>query len=155
MLPAFPTLGSKLADLDLLVVPGKKLGREQRTGLPGGLIYGGEVVNGEAAAWSTFQVDQWGQGRYVVAAGSLKPGRLGRLIRRLVEIETYYHLILLPLPEYRKQVTGLRETELRIARYSEDIAADLASREAQPEHEHRWLVYLTRDLANLIRIMQV
>ncbi|MCZ6730386.1 MAG: DUF3422 domain-containing protein [SAR324 cluster bacterium] len=153
-LPAFPTTGSKLVDLDLMVVPGRKLGRAQRASLHGGIIYGGEVVNGEAHAWSTFQVDEWGQGRYVVAAGSLKPGRLGRLIRRLVEIETYYHLILLPLPEYRKQVVGLRETEKRIAAYSEDIAADLASREAKPEQEHRWLVYLTRDLADLIRLTE-
>lgn len=153
-LPAFPTVGSKLVDLDLMVVSGTELRQEHRASLLGGIIYGGTVVSGEAAAWTTFQIDESGQGRYVVAAGSLKPARLGRLVRRLVEIETYYHLVLLPLPEYRKQVRVLREAEQRIAGYSEDIAIDLASRHAAPEREHRWLVYLTRDLAELIRLTE-
>jgi uncharacterized membrane-anchored protein len=153
-LPTFPAIGSKLVDLDLLVCPGIVLSDEQRATLWGGIIYGGSVANGEAAVWTTFQVNEWGQGRYVVAGGSLKPARLGRLVRRLLEIETYYHLVLLPLREYRKQVGTLREAEQRIATYSEDIAADLASRAADPEREHRWLVYLTRDLADLIRITE-
>lgn len=153
-LPAFPAIGSKLVDLDLMVVPGMELDKERRAELWGGIIYGGKVAGGEAAAWTTFQIDERGQGRYVLAAGSLKPGRLGRLVRRLVEIETYYHLVLLPLREYRKQVVALREAEQRIAGYSEDIATDLASRGANPEREHGWLVYLTRDLAELIRLTE-
>lgn len=97
---------------------------------------------------------RWGQGRYVMAAGSFKPGRLGRLVRRLLEIETYYHLILLPLREYREQVGELREAEKRITAHSEEIAGDLASRAADVEQEHRWLVYLTHDLADLIRLTE-
>ncbi len=153
-LPVFPAIGSKLVDLDLMVVPGTELDKERRAGLLGGIIYGGKVASGEAAAWTTFQINEWGQGCYVVAAGSLKPARLGRLVRRLVEIETYYHLVLLPLQEYRKQVVVLREAEERIAGYSEGIATDLASRRVEPEREHRWLVYLTRDLAELIRLTE-
>ena len=84
ILPAFPTAGSKLVDLDLMVVSGTELGEEHRANLLGGIIYGGKVVNGAASVWTTFQIDEWGQGRYVVAAGNLKPARLGRLVRRLV-----------------------------------------------------------------------
>ena len=62
--------------------------------------------------------------------------------------------MLLPLQEYRIQVAELRRAEERIAGYSEDIAADLASRQVAPEREHRWLVYLTRDLADLIRLTE-
>ena len=154
ILPAFPALGSKLVDLDVMVISGLELGGEQRAGLWGGPIYGGLVVNGEAAVWSTFQVDPSGQGRYIVAEGDLGPGRLGRLVRRVLEIETYYHLVLLPLQEYRKQVGTLREAEKRIAARSEDIASDLASREAIPDREHLWLEYLTRDLGDLIRLTE-
>ena len=154
-LPAFPAIGSKLLDLDLQVTTGLELTREQRSTLWGGIVYGGRVAEGEAAAWSTFQVNEWGQGRYIVAAGSLKPGRLGRLVRRLVEIETYYHLILLPLQEYREQAGALREAEKRVAAYSEEIAAGLANRAADPDREHRWLVYLTRELADLIRLTEL
>ena len=152
--PTLPALGSKLVDLDLLVVPGLELGEVLPAFLHTGTIYGGQVLDGEGRVWSTFQVDSNGQGRYVVGAGALPPGRLGRLVRRLVEIENYYHLILLPLEEYRRQAGTLREIEQRLAVRSEDIAADLASRESDPAREHRWLVYLTRDLAELIRLTE-
>lgn len=153
----FPLLsgpGIKLVDLDILVAPGLELGESLSTFLQSGHIYGGQVLQEQARVWTTFQVDENGQGRYVVAGGELPPGRLGRLIRRLVEIENYYHLILLPLEEYQEQVISLREIEQRITRHSEDIAADLASRETDPEREHRWLVHLTRDLAELIRLTE-
>jgi uncharacterized membrane-anchored protein len=152
--PALPPLGSKLVDLDVLVVPGLELGEVLPAFLHTGTIYGGPVLQGAARMWSTFQVDENGQGRFVVAAGALPPGRLGRLVRRLVEIENYYHLILLPLQEYRLQEADLHDLERRIAERSEDIAAELSSREADPGREHRWLVYLTRDLAELIRLTE-
>jgi uncharacterized membrane-anchored protein len=152
--PALPPLGAKLVDLDLLVVPGLELGPVLPTFLHPGTVYGGPVLQGAARLWSTFQVDENGQGRYVVGAGELPPGRLGRLVRRVVEIANYYHLILLPLEEYRAQEAMLHELERRIAQRSEDIAAQLASREVDPSHEHRWLVYLTRDLAELIRLTE-
>jgi uncharacterized membrane-anchored protein len=152
--PALPPLGTKLVDLDLLVVPGLELGEVLPSFLHPGTIYGGNVLQGAARVWSTFQVDENGQGRCVVGAGALPPGRLGRLVRRLVEIENYYHLILLPLNDYRAQEAALHEMERSIAARSEDIAAELAGRESRPGQEHRWLVYLTRDLAELIRLTE-
>ncbi|HKI97315.1 MAG TPA: DUF3422 domain-containing protein [bacterium] len=152
--PALPPLGAKLVDMDVLVVPGLELGEVAPSFLHPGTIYGGSVLQGAARVWTTFQVDENGQGRVVVGAGELPPGRLGRLIRRLVEIENYYHLILLPQEEYRGQERDLHEMERRIALRSEDIAAELSSREPRPGHEHRWLVYLTRDLAELIRLTE-
>ncbi len=152
--PALPALGEKLVDLDLLVVPGLELGDVLPSFLHPGTIYGGRVLQGGARVWSTFQVDENGQGRTVIGAGELPPGRLGRLVRRLVEIENYYHLILLPLQEYRTQEAALHAMERGIALRSEDIAAELASREADPQSEHRWLVYLTRDLAELIGLTE-
>lgn len=153
-LPAFPRLGAKLVDVDLLVTEGLDLTREHRAFLLGGAIYGGKVVEGAAAVWTTFQVDDYGQGRYVVAAGTLTPGRVGRLARRLLDVENYYHLVLLPVPEYRRQVALLRDAELRITAHSEEIATELARRETDPEREHGWLVYLTRDLADLIQLTE-
>ena len=153
-LPTFPTLGEKLVDLDMLVVTGNTLSDEERAFLWGGIIYGGEVSSGHASIYTTFQVNEWGQGRYIITAGELKPGRLGRLIKRVVDIENYYHLVLIPLEEYRMQVGKLRESEQRIARYSEDIAADLATGDPITDKENRWLVHLTRELADLIRLTE-
>ncbi len=152
--PAMPQLGVKLVDLDMAVLPGLELSGPLRAFLGDGPFYGGDVVDGEGRVWTSFRVDERGQGRYVVRTGSLPPGRLGRLIRRLVEIENYYHLILVPLEEYREQVVALRDLERRITERSEDIAALLAGRESDPGAEDRWLAYLTRDLAELIRLTE-
>ncbi|HUJ75575.1 MAG TPA: DUF3422 domain-containing protein [bacterium] len=152
--PAMPTLGTKLVDLDVVVLPGLELTENLRDFLGTPPFYGGLVVGQQGRVWTSFQVDTWGQGRYVVRAGSLAPGRLGRLIRRLVEIENYYHLILLPLEEYRLQVHVLREMEDRITRASRTIATALASEETDTEAEHRWLVSLTGDLAELVQLTE-
>lgn len=152
--PAMPSLGSKLVDLDIVVLPGEGLTPELEEFLGATPYYGGNVVQGAGQVWTNFRVDEWGQGRYVVRAGTLTSGRLGRLIRRLVEIENYYHLIMIPLDEYREQVKHLRTMEKQITVRSESIAADLASRDSDAEKEHLWLVYLTRDLAELIRLTE-
>jgi uncharacterized membrane-anchored protein len=99
-------------------------------------------------------VDENGQGRYVVGAGRLSPGRLGRVVRRLVEIENYYHLILLPLEEYRREVRTLRGVEQRLARRSHEIADTLAQPQVDPAWEHRCLVDLTQDFAETVRLTE-
>jgi uncharacterized membrane-anchored protein len=152
--PALPTLGTKLVDLDIVVLPGEQLTESLRGFLGAGPLYGGMVVAGEGRVWTSFRVDDGGQGRCVVRAGTLGPGRLGRLIRRLVEIENYYHLILLPLEEYRAQVPLLRELEGRITQRSRDVAQTLAGTRADPDAEHRWLVALTGDLAELTHLTE-
>jgi len=152
--PAMPALGTKLVDLDLAVYAGEELSDPLKEFLGVAPYYGGRVVNGKGQVWTNFQVDEWGQGRFVVRAGSLSPGRLGRLIRRLVEIENYTHLILYPLEEYRLQMGTLVQIERRVAQRSEDIATALFEDESDPDNEHRKLVALTRDMADLIRLAE-
>jgi uncharacterized membrane-anchored protein len=152
--PALPPLGTKLVDVDILAVPGLELAPLLRTYLLGGPIYGGAVLGGSARVWTTFQVDENGQGRYVVGAGSLSPGRLGRVIRRLVEIENYYHLILMPLDSYRREVVRLRAIERRLAEHSAEIATTLARGKAPPDWEQQRLVALTQDFAELVHLTE-
>jgi uncharacterized membrane-anchored protein len=156
--PAMPTLGTKLVDLDMVVMPGVDLTELLGGFLGGAPLYGGMVVGGQGRVWTTFQVDAWGQGRYVIRAGNLGPGRLGRLIRRLVEIENYYHLILLPLDEYRALVGPLRALEDRVARRSQDVASALSGLESGAasslDVEHEWLVSVTGDLAELTHLSE-
>jgi len=152
--PALPPLGDKLVDADLLVVPETELSPLLRAFLHAGTVYGGPVLDGAAHVWTTFQVDDNGQGRYVVGAARLTPGRLGRVVRRLIEIENYYHLILLPLDEYRREVAALRDVEQRLARRSAEIAETLAGPEADPAWEHRCLVDLTQDFAQTVRLTE-
>ena len=152
--PALPPLGEKLVDADMLVAAESELNPLLRAFLHAGAIYGGTVLGGDAHVWTTFQVDDNGQGRYVVGAGRLSPGRLGRVVRRLVEIENYFHLILLPLDEYRREVATLRGIEQSLARRSAEIAHTLAQPEVDPAWEHRCLVDLTQDFAQTVRLTE-
>lgn len=152
--PHMPSLGTKIVDLDIVVLPGIELTPELQEFIGETPIYGGLVLNGESRVWTNFKIDGYGQARYLIRGGDLAPGRLGQLIRRLVEIENYYHLILMPLEEYRERVVSLREMEQRVVTRGSDIYADLAQRDVDTAREHRYLVYLTRDLAELMQLTE-
>ena len=61
-------------------------------------VVGGWVVERVASVWSTFNLDERGATRFLVQSHRLSPGRYGRLLQRLVEIETYRMAALLGLP---------------------------------------------------------
>ncbi|MDH5720253.1 MAG: DUF3422 domain-containing protein [Spirochaetia bacterium] len=153
-LPEFYTAGKKILDLSVLIVSGLKLTNKIQSFLHEGTLYGGYVLNGEASVYTTFQINELGQERYVILSGKLSSGRLGRLVRRIIEIENYSHLILLPLTEYKTHITRLRNKEKRIAEYSEQIAVDLAQENIDAQKEQLWIVKLTRSLAELIRLTE-
>ncbi len=153
-LPAFPRLGEKLVDIDMLIVPGVSLNDDGRSFLGEGTVYGGGVADGQASVWTTFQLDSHDQEKYVVGAGDLAPGPLGRLVRRIVEIENYYHLILLPLDEYRIHVRELRSIEQRVAGHSEGIAKMLAAERVAHEEQRAWIETITEELAALVRLTE-
>ncbi|MEI9897215.1 MAG: DUF3422 domain-containing protein [Chthoniobacter sp.] len=61
-------------------------------------LVGGWVVERVASVWSHFRLDERGATRFLVQLHRLNPGRYGRLLQRLVEIETYRLAALLSLP---------------------------------------------------------
>ena len=63
-----------------------------------GRLVGGWVVERVASVWSSFLLDERGATRFLVQGHDLTPGRYGRLLQRLVEIETYRLAAMLSLP---------------------------------------------------------
>ncbi|MEP6671483.1 MAG: DUF3422 domain-containing protein [Chthoniobacter sp.] len=61
-------------------------------------LVGGWVVERVASVWSTFRLDERGATRFLVQVHRLTTGRYGRLLQRLVEIETYRLAAMLSLP---------------------------------------------------------
>ena len=61
-------------------------------------LVGGWVVERVASVWSHFRLDRRDATPFLVQAHGLTPGRYGRLLQRLVEIETYRLLAMLSLP---------------------------------------------------------
>ena len=152
--PYMPAIGDKIVDLDIAVLSGLELRPELKAFIGPEPIYGGKVLAGQARVWTNFKMDEQGQVRYLIRAEGLGAGRLGRLIRRLLEIENYYHLVLLPLDEYHEQVLNLSKLEHHISGRAMEIAAALAAGISNHEQERDWLVFLTQDLAELMKLTE-
>ena len=104
-------------------------------------LVGSRVADGQAQVYTDFALHADGFSRTVLlagGAGAMSPRRLGRLVQRLLEIDTYRMAALLGLP-------AARETGATLAAAEGELAA-LASaiREAGPEDEPQLLDRLTK-----------
>jgi uncharacterized membrane-anchored protein len=66
------------------------------------LMAGSAMSGGGAEAWTDFRIHGDGYGRLLVRDRALKPRQAGRLVQRLLEIETYRMMALLALPVARE-----------------------------------------------------
>jgi uncharacterized membrane-anchored protein len=76
-------------------------------------IVGGWVVERVASVWSHFRPDERGATRFLVQIHRLTSGRYGRLLQRLVEIETYRMAAMLSLPLAREILPEIQTLETR------------------------------------------
>ena len=76
-------------------------------------LIGGWVVERVASVWSHFRLDERGATRFLVQDHHLTAGRHGRLLQRLVEIETYRMAALLGLPLARDVLPQIETLELQ------------------------------------------
>jgi uncharacterized membrane-anchored protein len=88
------------------------------------------VADGYGEVYTDFAIHADGFSRMVLRAGSLAPRRLGRLVQRLLEIETYRMAALLGLPVAREAYAVLASAERELAELAEAIRS--ASRDAEP-----------------------
>lgn len=96
------------------------------------------VADGLGEVYTDFQLHADGFGRMVVLAGSMTPRRQGRLVQRLLEIETYRMAAMLGLPAARAATQVLADAERELASLAQAI------RSAAPEDEAGLLDRLTR-----------
>ena len=75
---------------------------------------GAQVSGGAANAFMNFAVLEDGYGRLLLRHRRLKPRQAGRLVQRLLEIETYRMMALLALPLARRYSGALSEAEGRL-----------------------------------------
>jgi uncharacterized membrane-anchored protein len=83
-----------------------------------------QVLDGDAVVASDFRLDENGHSRFaVLAAPTIGARRLGRVVQRLVEIETYKAMAMLTLPQARMVATAVA----RLDRELSDIVATMAT----------------------------
>jgi uncharacterized membrane-anchored protein len=93
-------------------------------------LVGSTVADGSAEVHTDFAIHADGFSRMVLQASNLAPRRLGRLVQRLLEIETYRMAALLGLPAARDAGSTLAYAERELAELAEAIRS--AERNEEP-----------------------
>ncbi len=110
---------------------------------PSGDLVGSSIAAGDGMVWTDFCLDSAGFGRILVRNIRMTPGRLGRAVQRLLEVETYRMMALLGLPLAREISDELGQLEKRLT----EIAAQTADT-GRHEEDHELLDQLTRIAAD-------
>jgi uncharacterized membrane-anchored protein len=93
-------------------------------------LVGSAVADGAAEVQTDFAIHADGFSRMVLLVGNMTQRRLGRLVQRLLEIETYRMAALLGLPAARDAGSALAYAERELAELAEAIRS--ASRNDEP-----------------------
>jgi len=110
-------------------------------------VIGSEVAAGNAIVWTDNQIHSDGFGRILIHDVELRRRQAGRLVRRLLEIETYRMLAMLPVPMMRSYIPNLARFDERLAALTEtNIKLECV------EDEQRLLNELTKLAAEIERI---
>ena len=110
--------GQCLASLHLWVLPTEAFGSSLlvKHVLNEDTLVASSVTDGQGEAYTDFAIHADGFSRMVVlASGSITPRRLGRLVQRLLEIDTYRMAALLGLPAARDAANVLASAERELA----------------------------------------
>ncbi|MGQ4879262.1 DUF3422 domain-containing protein [Billgrantia sp. LNSP4103-1] len=79
---------------------------------------GSQVGGGDATVWSDFHLDAAGYNRLLILNHGLNAFRLGRMVRRLLEIETYRMMASLSLPLAKELALELEAYEVELGELS-------------------------------------
>lgn len=94
-------------------------------------LVGSSPQNGDARVWTTFQLHEDGFGRFLVYNHKMSDSQLGRLVQRLMEIETYRLMALLALPVARGFSPTLSEMDTSLAKITHELADEGAGQDEQ------------------------
>lgn len=103
------------------------------------LVVGSGLGDGAGAAWSDFRLHSDGFGRMLVNAGSLTRGQVGRMVQRLLELETYRMMALLAFPVARGMGPKLSRLEREVATIIGAMADSQAERAVGRDPERQLL----------------
>lgn len=109
----------------------------------GETVVGGAIGEGNGWAYADFRVRDDGFTHFLVLNRAMGPGQAGRMVQRLLDIETYRMLALVAFPVARGAAPDLAAMEAELGQIVERIAA------AGPEAEARLLDDLTRLAARI------
>lgn len=125
--------GRAMTNLHLWVLPSEALRGSAivKQMLNEDTLLGSAVAGGFGEVYTDFAIHADGFSRMVLSVGGMTQRRIGRLVLRLIEIETYRMLALLGLPIAREAVNSLMTAEKELAELAEAIRS--ADRSDEPQ----------------------
>ena len=142
--------GQWLVGLNVLVLPmheaDSRVPTLVRRDLDEDSLVGCSAMDGAAEVYTDFRLRDGGFGRWVIVTDDMTPRRLGRLVQRVLEVETYRMMALLGMPAAREVGAALATAERDLATVAESIRS--ASAEGEPELL-RQLTQLAADVEGL------
>lgn len=125
--------GSNLASLHLWITSsqGQSADKLVRAMLQEETVVASTVAEGRASLYTDFALHADGFSRMLLMTDDIAPRRLGRLVQRLLEIETYRMAALLGLPAARDVSAVLAMAERELAELAESIRT--ATRDDEPQ----------------------
>ncbi|MGA8008906.1 MAG: DUF3422 domain-containing protein [Thiomonas sp.] len=98
-------------------------------------LVGSDVADGNAQVFTDLRIGPDGYTRFIVLSKSMSERRRGRLVQRLLEIETYRLLSLLTLPMARQLTPQLTRYEQDLVSIMDAIGSNGARDDAQRDHK--------------------
>lgn len=114
--------GNVVVALHLALIEHEPSAEELHQWFEGQRWNGAKVAFERAAAWTAFKLHSDGFGRIVAHGNKLNPYQKGRLVQRLIEIETYRLMSLLGLPVARELNPSITQIEHSLALLNQRIA---------------------------------
>jgi uncharacterized membrane-anchored protein len=85
-------------------------------------LVGSRPQNGDAQVWTSFQLHSDGCGRFLIYNKNMSDSQLGRMVQRVVEIETYRLMALLALPMARRYSAELVNMDEQLAQITANLS---------------------------------
>ncbi|BAW80480.1 hypothetical conserved protein [Candidatus Nitrosoglobus terrae] len=124
---------------------------ELATLFEGDALTGAYIGEGSGIAYADFHIHGDGFSRFIVKDISLNSRQAGRVVQRLLEIESYLIQALLTYPEARKVMPMLKQAEQDLAKITESISSATTEEEPALLHELTKLAATIESVASLIQ----
>ena len=109
--------------LEIIAAPETQPGPdEMRMHFEGQRLISSSVSDGQARLWSAYRIHRDGSGRLLIHNRGLNPCQSGRLVRTLLEMETYRMMALLSFPVARATLPKLSSHEDRLVKLATEMA---------------------------------
>jgi len=99
----------------VVAAPGAAIPEGLATLFRGNTLAANEMISGAARVWTDFRIHDDGFGRVLVEDRGLVAAQAGRLVQRLLEIETYRAMALLGLPVAQRTAPMVTEIDAALA----------------------------------------